>query len=207
MPTGYTSGVMDGTVTDFTEFALQCSRAFGACITLREEPLSSEIPEFKVSDHHKERLKETEEELSKFYEMSEDKKLKLYKSEQAEKVKSAEKTRAEKMETRKRYEAMLLKAKDFVPPSSDHEQFKNFMIEQLERSIEFDCSTKYCDLEEEPVDFETWKADKVKSLMRDVEYYTKEYQKEQETVEKRNEWVRLLKESLSESSHEVSKVS
>ena len=47
MPSGYTEGVASGKVTEFKEYALLCARAFGACISLRDEPLSLEIPEFK----------------------------------------------------------------------------------------------------------------------------------------------------------------
>jgi len=49
MPTGYTCQVQDGMITEFKEFALLCARNFGACITLRDEPLSPDIPEFEVS--------------------------------------------------------------------------------------------------------------------------------------------------------------
>ena len=48
MPTGYTSGVATGEIKDFKTYALQCARAFGACIMLRDEPMSDEIPKFKA---------------------------------------------------------------------------------------------------------------------------------------------------------------
>jgi hypothetical protein len=42
MPTGYTAGVADGTITEFREYALLCARAFGACIMLRDEPVEEQ---------------------------------------------------------------------------------------------------------------------------------------------------------------------
>lgn len=66
MPTGYTADVADGKITDFVEYALQCARAFGACIMLRDEPISSEIPEFQPSDYNANALAEAEKTLSRF---------------------------------------------------------------------------------------------------------------------------------------------
>lgn len=45
MPTGYTASVADGTTTTLRAFALQCARAFGATVTMRDDPMSAEIPE------------------------------------------------------------------------------------------------------------------------------------------------------------------
>lgn len=39
MPTGYTAGILDNKITTFSEFALLCSRAFGATIHMREDDL------------------------------------------------------------------------------------------------------------------------------------------------------------------------
>lgn len=44
MPTGYTAGVKDGTVTDFKAFVMQCARAFGALIDMRDDPSDVPIP-------------------------------------------------------------------------------------------------------------------------------------------------------------------
>lgn len=52
MPTIYTSDIRDG--ISFKTFALNCARAFGACVEIRDEPGGGEkIPEaFKASDYH-----------------------------------------------------------------------------------------------------------------------------------------------------------
>lgn len=65
MPTGYTHGVQDGTVTEFRDFALICARAFGATILMRDDPMDAPIPdEFQSSTYHLDRLKELEIEQS-----------------------------------------------------------------------------------------------------------------------------------------------
>ena len=42
MPTGYTAGIADGTITNFEQYALRCIRAFGATMHLRDESLEHE---------------------------------------------------------------------------------------------------------------------------------------------------------------------
>ena len=66
MPTGYTAGVATGEIKDFKTYALQCARAFGACIMLRDEPMSDEIPEFKPSDHYEKSLAKATADLAAF---------------------------------------------------------------------------------------------------------------------------------------------
>ena len=47
MPTGYTCHIEDGTVTTLRQYALTCARAFGACASMRDEPLTV-LPPSKV---------------------------------------------------------------------------------------------------------------------------------------------------------------
>lgn len=59
MPTGYTYPVAEEKVDTLAEFALQCARAFGACVTMRDEPSNKPIPEeFKPSLHYQKKLDE-----------------------------------------------------------------------------------------------------------------------------------------------------
>ena len=57
MPTEYTHYIKDG--ISFKEFALKCARAFGACITMKEDPMDVEIPKFKPDTYYHKRLKAT----------------------------------------------------------------------------------------------------------------------------------------------------
>lgn len=71
MPTGYTSGVAVGKVTDFREFALQCARAFGACISLSDESSDTPIPEeFKPDSANSEKVLSAIEAKDKAYAMT-----------------------------------------------------------------------------------------------------------------------------------------
>lgn len=44
MPTGYTYGIHDGSVTTLREFALRAARGMGALLPLREAPPDAPIP-------------------------------------------------------------------------------------------------------------------------------------------------------------------
>ena len=42
MPTGYTSGVQDGSIKHFNEFVWDCARAFGSLIHMRDDRRDAE---------------------------------------------------------------------------------------------------------------------------------------------------------------------
>jgi len=196
MPTGYTADVADGKITDFTEYALQCARNFGACIMLRDEPLSSEIPEFEPSDYNAKQLAKSEQELSQFLAMNESQRRELHKSEHDKNVETADLGIAEEQEQLARYNAMLEKALRFKSPSPEHDNYAKFLVSQLEESIRFDCGGSYYNELKQPIAFEAWQSKKIKDLHRDIEYHRNAHREEVERTESRNRWVRQLKESL-----------
>ncbi len=44
MPTGYTAMFLENSEMTFEQWALQCSRAFGVLVHMRDEPLGVDIP-------------------------------------------------------------------------------------------------------------------------------------------------------------------
>jgi hypothetical protein len=64
MPTGYTADIKDG--IDFKTYAMNCARAFGACVMLRDEPGGGErIPDaFEPSDYHLKAVEKARVELA-----------------------------------------------------------------------------------------------------------------------------------------------
>lgn len=57
MATGFTSGIIDGSITNFKQFATQCIRAFGATLHMRDESLDVEYTPQKVSDYYPNHVK------------------------------------------------------------------------------------------------------------------------------------------------------
>lgn len=195
MPSGYTCGVQDGTIKTFREYALQCARAFGACIMLRDDPLSPDIPEFKPSTYHAENSSRDRSSLRRVNAMTADEVQAACDAEYTKACESRLKSLERIAVDRARYEAMLLKAKAFVPPTSEHAEFAKFLVTQLEDSIKGDCSTDYY---AEPVrkTVDEWKREKLASLTKSIQYHEDEQANENERTKQRNEWVNALKEQL-----------
>lgn len=197
MPTGYTADVQSGKITDFNEYALQCARAFGACIMLRDEPISSEIPTFEPSQYHADARAEAMADLAALDAMSIEQCAALQAKEYDEAVANRDKRLAEIAEDRRRYEAMLIKAKAFRSPTPDHDNYAKFLVSQLEESIKFDCSTEYHERPIEKLPVEQWRQERRAKLKHDIDYHTEQQAQEDERTASRNEWVRQLKAALS----------
>lgn len=132
MPTGYTANVCDGKVTEFSDFAMQCARAFGALITMRDDPSDAPIPEeFKPSTYSADRYSEAKEKLRELRaltpEQVEVRALCAYE----EAVARVKQRNDADFRQNDRIDAMLAKVAAWTPPTSDHVEMKNFMAEQL----------------------------------------------------------------------------
>jgi hypothetical protein len=194
MPSGYTADVQSGKVTDFREYAMQCARAFGSTILMRDDPLDKAIPEkFEPSTYHEESIARARTELSRLKALSPEEIAAECKAANAEAARSYFARKAETRQQRERYEAMLEKARAYVPPSVDHEGYAKFLVTQLEESIRFDCH-EY----EEPVFMTTddWLAQRIASTERNIAYHTEQHAEEVERTEGRNRWIAQLRESL-----------
>jgi len=197
MPTGYTAGVQTGEVTDFKKFAMTCARAFGACVTMRDDDSDAEIPEeFPVDDYHEKALAAARQDLIAFDAMSDADAIKAHAAFCADRVRFERETIELHSKERARYEAMLAKVEAWKAPSSDHAEFKAFMVQQLKESIKWDC------YEIEPTklpNVDTWKEIRRAELERSVAYHTEGRDKEIERTASRNLWLKQLRESLATS--------
>lgn len=195
MPTGYTAGVQDGTITTFPEFAMQCARAFGALVTMRDEPLDAEIPEqFEPRTRfYDERIAQARVDLKRLKAMDARERAQAAAAAWNEHVLSVEEWNARCQQTRARYEHMLAQARAWQPPTSNHSELKEFMIQQLEQSIDVDCDERHVGECPRPA---MWWLDQVTKAKRDIAYYTEEREKEIQRARERTAWLRHLRASL-----------
>jgi len=196
MPTGYTSIIKDGVT--FEQFALGCARAFGACVTMRDEPQSKPIPEvFAPSGWHLEQLEKARAELARLNNLT--------LGEAAECAKEDYETRKQQITTAieeedklmEQYRAMLAQVKAWEPPTPDHIELKDFMIKQINGSLEFDAMGDYYG--EHPAVLlcaSDWLELKEAEAMKDIEYHTKQNEAEIDRTNNRNEWLKALRGSL-----------
>ncbi len=89
--------------------------------------------------------------------------------------------------------AMLDAAKAWEPPTKDHAGLKDFMIEQLSESLHGDMRWPG------PVEQtgSEWRANEIVRAKKDIDYHTREQEKEVERANTRTEWVKSLRQSLS----------
>lgn len=193
MPTGYTHKIKDG--QSFEDYAMGCARAFGALITMRDEPTDAEIPTFKSSSYHKSTLDKCIAELKMYSGMSisdaEGKALEEY----TKAVEAYEKTLEERAGLSVMYADMLKKVEKWEPPTSAHSELKEFMADQIKKSRDSDCSVSYLRAPK-LLSGEEWLTSNIEMSQKSLEYHKKGLKEEESRVDGRNEWVTDLRKSL-----------
>ena len=192
MPTGYTADLEGVT---FPEFALRCARAFGALIDLRDEPFDAPLPDHIVASTYSRKqlitLFSTLREVESWDAPCAD-------GEASAAHKQALQRRESQLQksdvTRKCYENMIQRVGNWTSPTSDHVGLKDFMLKQLEESIDFDCS--YVPPTPEVHSGEEHKHARLCEILQDIEYYAKSYREELVRSRERTEWLRELRLSL-----------
>jgi hypothetical protein len=198
MPTGYTADIKDG--ISFKTFAMNCARAFGACITLRDESGGGDaIPEeLKSSQYNAEREVEARAELAALDEMSSEAKeraaAKAYDDAETHRVMKIQEHR----DLRAKYEAMLAQASNWTPPTEDHRGLHEFMQQQIRESIAWDCDETYHQRPTASVSGSEWAEQRRAQLTQDIRYHEAQQRAENERTAQRNGWIKALRESLRE---------
>lgn len=194
MPTGYTAALHDGEQS-FKEFATKCSEAFlGEGVTSRKS----------IEDFFTERLKSVLEllnnaksELAKFRDMSPQEVLEYQKAQHEKESADFREWAAKKQVIKQRYEGMRNQVLLWVPPGPEYMNFKEFMMKQLEESINFDCSTKYDDdLRPKVLDPEDFRKKKLASLEYWAKYYQDQYEEGIRARDNKLKWFDGLVKSL-----------
>lgn len=198
MATGYTSDLYEGKDIAFPDFVMNCARAFNALIEMRDDPMDATIPyEFEASRYHTEQLKKAEADVARIKAWDDteaDSQSQLaYDRAQRE----YEESLANKAALRERYEAMLAQVKAWTPPTSEHQGLKDFMLKQLEGSIEHDCSTDYLNVPEH-LTGSTYKEQQLHSARWHVSFHTEHREYSKKRAEERTNWVAALRKSLTE---------
>lgn len=199
MPPEYIEEIQKG--IEFNDFVWKCVRAaFGPLISMPEEPHDAPIPKkLEPSNFYREKIVEIKKELESLSEMT---------IETAE-IKAQEKFTSEvdriqeyinkANDAREKYQEMLLKVKAWQPPTLDHFELKNFMVEQINRSIRFDCDTRcYTNIEVPFLSAREYLAKERKRLMSELQYCIKNDMVERESVAIRNQWLEDLRNSLTQ---------
>ena len=193
MPTGYTADIYEGKDVSFSDFALKCARAFGACIEQRDDDLNDKpkLIEKTKDNHHIKKLEE-----SKKWKKPTNAEFDIYVKKQ---IAYCNEQNEKQLKLKASYQKMLDKVNAWTPPTKEHEGLKKFMINQLTESMEFDCSNDYYQrelIDVQHLTYEKYVNDMRDSNRRDIEYHTEQLKKDNERVDNRNAWISALYKSL-----------
>lgn len=197
MPTGYTAAIEDGKITNGRDFLLQCSRNFGALIHMREDSMSSEIKKREPSDYHEKSLKKAKEDLDYYCKMSDEQIEKEIEVEFKESIESNIRYYENGEKKNRTYEKVLAEVLQWIPPTNDHKNLKEFAIEQIRMSMS-EFHIEYKDLIPKKLSVPEWRAAKIESCLGNISYHTKSKKQEEDTCKKVNDWIDSLIESLNE---------
>ncbi len=191
MPTGYTANMYEGKDETFEEFVLHCARAIGYFVRQRdndpnEPPLMAEVSPYQISSLRKAYrdyllfARKSDEELRADWEKSEA-------DSKADQERRNEKYRAMRL----RYECRLadVEAWEITP---DLQGLKDFMVEQINSSIKFDCHER----EFVPKPYEQWLEDESYARYRWWQSSRKYLKEEIERVKVQNEATKNLYRAL-----------
>jgi hypothetical protein len=203
MPTGYTAGIIDGTTTTFQDFVKQCMRAFGACLHMRDERMDKEYTPREPSTYYHIEMAKANKRYLEIGLISDAALVKTHKKQllksKKEYLESIEKIKT----TRTRLESFLKQSRDFKPPTPDHEQLKTFMVDQITKTIDFDCNEEYyrkqlAEIESQLKNISATELRKslVDSCIKDIAYYKQQYEDEVKRCNESNQWVESLLKAL-----------
>lgn len=203
MPTGYTAGIISGETKTFQDFAKQCMRAFGATIHMRDENMDKEYEPRTPSDYHTKELEKLKKRLEIVNTYSDDNLIELKKTELEKDLEYHNKRIHEIKESKLKLETFLESSVKYNAPTPEHQGIKDFMIDQIKKTIDFDCSTKYhdekvfkistqlSDLNANVIRFEM-----IKNIQKDIDYHVKEQNAEVKRCAEYNQWVEAFLSSL-----------
>lgn len=201
MPTGYTNGILEGKIKTFPDFAKTCMRAFGATIHLREEPFDKKYEPRVPSDYHSKELAKAKKDLEIAKSLS-DKQIISIEKKRLEKRKKEIHAQIKKIKKQRiKLDKMLGDVINWTPPTSEHTEFRRFMMQQLESTIEYDGDTEYYEehlqkLYNRSLDAKEIRQEMIDSATEAIEYHTEKHKEELERCKESNKWVEDLMKSL-----------
>ena len=204
MPTGYTAGIIDGEITTFEQFATQCTRAFGATIHMRDNPLGSPYEPRTPSEYYTNSLQSQREELERMELLTDEDIVREFESSMRDNLEYHEKGMEKDRANLEKLNSILSSAKAWVPPTEEHESLRDFMIEQIESTIKVDGDPSYHVNKivqikqemEDGIDPKVYREGRIKEIEDRITYYEGEIQKELERCKRSNDWMDKFFESI-----------
>lgn len=202
MPTGYTYGIEQGKISTFQEFAKECMRAF--VIHMRDDDNNKEYYPQTLSGYYSKELSNSRRSLTNIMKLSDKDVISKRKCELIKDKKYASNRIVEKKKLLVKLNEMLSKAKEYQSPTEEHNGIRDFMIQQLETTIDHDCDTKYSERELVEINAElkninpiVVRENCIKSEKENIERYLKGHNEEVDRCNANNKWASDFLKSIS----------
>lgn len=204
MPTAYGATAIDKKM-GLRNYALMCTRAIDVCASLRDEPLSTPIPEkFEAKNdvnlvYHTKILAEDRQELERLLAMTEHEKIVFGQASLVKDRKERQDLLDETLKTNLYFTTLKTEAETWEPPTEKHTGLKKFMLEQIVLNID---STDYQEKELAKALSATamdYYDEAVHTAQYGIGYHQdrlKEKIERNNTTDYRNEWLKDLRDSL-----------
>ena len=181
MPTGYTCKVQTGEITKLEDYVLELTRGKDY---------------MKIDTYHLDELNKAKLELDRFNNLSDEEILKEKNEYYINEKESNDKRLKKTLEDKANYLNMIDKVNKWNP-DEEYSNLKQFALEQLNSSIEWDCDCLLKDIvdEKEELTIDEYKTIINKNLLWSIKYHSKEYAEEVENANKQHKYIDgLLKE-------------
>jgi hypothetical protein len=197
--------ILDGQVTDLEQFAKKCILAFGATEHMQKD--NSESDDYiqrEADEAYEKELQEMEKSLDYIKNLSDEEILSNHVSYLSNELEYYKEDLARIRENRSRIEKILEDAKSWEIPSEDHQEFKEFMIEDLEECLKKGCDESHHVKRIEEIN-EEFKMDAnsvreriLKGATEDIERQKKEVETEKQLADDSNAWVEQIIKSFNQ---------
>lgn len=212
MPTSYTAAVEDGEITTLEDYIRRCARQFGAFFHQREDSLGEE-PKYPDLDilYEEKSLKAKREELKHWQDMTAEEIRKIVIDIRQRSYEQNKEILAKYALQNKRYDDMLEKVRAWEPPTEDHQNLKNFALDQLHISRTKDDFidryyrqpiAEYETTEPEPIDPEAVRQERIADCERDISRYQERIEEMKQKHQENIKWIDQLFNSLKEENNE-----
>jgi hypothetical protein len=197
MPSQLTTKLYDGTATNLNDFALHCARDLSLFIELRDEPSESALPQsFTPRSYYSELVGKIEAEIvtvSDWDDKEAETSAQAYFQERKREYDaSVEMTK----ERRQRYTQMREEVDAWQPPTTDHQNLKDYMIRLLEQDMPSECTVRMT--MPQPISGRQYKQVRLEELRAQLTHATENRDGDIERNRIRNEWTTELRQSLPE---------
>lgn len=210
MPTGYTQKILDGEVKTAKDFLHLCLRDFGVLYCLRDEPmrLKDDYSEDIIKDgektagYYKEMLQLSKKTLAEVQLMSDDELYERYLKEYQNMKSWMETKLTGSKKNNEVYNSFIEKIQSWEC-SAEYESIKSFAIDQLTKSKEVldyyeEKLSEVGDLSRENFELkkESYKANLIKGLQWDIDYFSTELEKAENRMNERLTFYKNFKNEL-----------